>query len=1118
MFLDKKLKFWVIIFLALTGLGFFGGHKAYAINTADDARSCQDSLRFIDIAHLECTLSDNTTKILFKDTNPTDNDDNIGGPAEGTAHRVNYEPTDYTNMCNPGRTEITGAFRQFFYLPGVTRDGGHNFKLSDAGVPHSFKLNFGYLSGNDCKRYDPDNSVINDTAGIATFLQFTGDNITSLDGVTDGSLSRHFFTPILSSGAISTGGYSTDDYKTCKGSLLLTTKVSGTETRAENYVLKNGTLDAAKYPSVAAFLSKMGVSNCTVSDSGGDINFGLTDPGFSFAVLSTTSSTAGGISAGPGTAASCTQNSGGWELAWAACPLLTGAGDFTNYLLNGFEGLLSFTIPSNPTGNSGLAQVKQSWTIFRTLASALLVIVLLIVVISQALGGNFLDAYSVRKMLPRIVIAVIAMQLSWELLVWIIGIVDDMGRGIADLMYQPFHGASQMNLGALLDHAGIHAVEQGVINWVLILGGLVLGVAALPSLLVVLLAAGLGLLVGFVTLILRKLIIILAIIFVPVALVLWVLPGNGTQRLWKLWLDNFTKALLMFPLVVMLVAGGRILAYVAGTQGNGTFLNLLIVFVGFFGPLFILPKAFKWGGSAMQFAGNAVSNATKPIAQKGGEGLKGMGERFQGGWAKKYNPEAGLPSRVGRRIQSGHILPTKRSQRLAIAKGDKWSQERDEEALALIKRKGEIVMRDGYETGLKTKDKSSFAKYRKDNAGNLLDGGNNIVYTRGADGNYRDGKGEVTSKFDKADRIAVGSYDESDKETLTGVQAMKQMWVDLADEGRDGHEKKMAIRQLVATRSWPEIQGSLSRRGNKAIDTDAWSSAITTSPEDYPNVLRSRVDATPHIDNAAKKALADAKKGGRVFASRKEEKDFISQFRIKYSIEKQMSNEDFSTQSDGYWEEVARVANLRDAGGNLTTESKAIQTALRERFAAIHAIGGTAPQQLLGHLIGGGVQKDVDAALGPGLNIENFVDTEKPIVGVTSTREAVKSRLETTIPSAVDLTDPNTRAQFKQNLLDPDGPTVEVLSHALAYNVAPATERAEQINALNELKFSAAASLHDTDAYNELIDKIHEAYDQRAAEIVQEAVAKRTNPAEVARIKTSTDAAVAAAKARFTRI
>lgn len=357
----------------------------------------------------------------------------------------------------------------------------------------------------------------------------------------------------------------------------------------------------------------------------------------------------------------------------------------------------------------------------------------------------------------------------------------------------------------------------------------------------------------------------------------------------------------------------------------------------------------------MSSAGNAIANngLVKGFQQKGSEGLRGYGERKQGQWASKYNPnsEAGLASRAARRIGSGHILPTKRSQRLAIATGDKWTSENEEQALALIKRKGDIARTKGYETAERDKD-GQLVKYRRDEQKRLL---------------KKDGSLAMNKK--EADRTHVSSYAEAGKETLTGVQAMKQMWVDLSEDGRDDFEKTMAIRQLNATSSWPEVQGSYTKSGKKVYDTAVWNSAITKSPEDYPKILRSRVDATPHIVDSANKALETEKQ--RRIANHEatmpeiEEREFKSAYRINYSLEKQMSNEDFATQSDGFWEEASRMANQKGADKKLTKQALEIRTNLKKRLKAIGDAGPQAAQQLLGHLsTGGTLQENVDSILG----------------------------------------------------------------------------------------------------------------------------------------------------------
>jgi hypothetical protein len=99
--------------------------------------------------------------------------------------------------------------------------------------------------------------------------------------------------------------------------------------------------------------------------------------------------------------------------------------------------------------------------------------------------------------------------------------------------------------------------------------------------------------------------------------------------------------------------------------------------------------------------------------------------------------------------------------------------------------------------------------------------------------------------------------------------------------------------------------------------------------------------------------------------------------RIKYAIDQQMGNEDFQTQSEGFWQETARVANLRDATGGLTPQAIEIRDALKNRFQAIRDAGPTVRQQMLAHLKNGGsLEANVNAILdtgGTGDKLDNYL-------------------------------------------------------------------------------------------------------------------------------------------------
>ncbi|MEO5627561.1 MAG: tail fiber domain-containing protein [Candidatus Saccharimonadales bacterium] len=269
-------------------------------------------------------------------------------------------------------------------------------------------------------------------------------------------------------------------------------------------------------------------------------------------------------------------------------------------------------------------EIKIIWSVVKNFATFLLIAVALIMVISQALDFGPFDAYTIRKVLPKLIIAVILMQLSWFIFTSMIQIFNEIAWGLEGIMYAPFGGRDVFSLSALLGNTtggtGLFAALAGA--------GVVIGAGvglALGGVLALGAAALLGLIIGFMTLVLRKIILIMLLVLAPLALVAWILPN--TDKYWKLWWESFSKLLLMYPLIVLIIAAGRIFAYTAGqlqnvptttdglvshiTDENNGLVIFVFVVVGFFAPYFLIPKTFQLAGSAFGNLTGMINNRKK---------------------------------------------------------------------------------------------------------------------------------------------------------------------------------------------------------------------------------------------------------------------------------------------------------------------------------------------------------------------------------------------------------------------------------------------------------------------------------------------------------------------------
>lgn len=225
------------------------------------------------------------------------------------------------------------------------------------------------------------------------------------------------------------------------------------------------------------------------------------------------------------------------------------------------------------------------------------------------------DAYTVKKVLPRLVIAVVLIQLSWFIFTGMISLTTAVAYGVEGLIYAPFGGGEALQLDVILRNTpgGV-----GIFTLMAVAGGLgILGIAlSLAG------TALLGLLMAFALLMFRQVLIVALLVVSPLALVAWILPN--TEKFWKLWWESFSKLLIVYPLILGVIAIGRVFAYItAGVEpgsasdnlftdlGVETIIKISFIIICFFGPFFFIPKLFAIAGSAFGFVAGMANDKSR---------------------------------------------------------------------------------------------------------------------------------------------------------------------------------------------------------------------------------------------------------------------------------------------------------------------------------------------------------------------------------------------------------------------------------------------------------------------------------------------------------------------------
>ena len=323
----------------------------------------------------------------------------------------------------------------------------------------------------------------------------------------------------------------------------------------------------------------------------------------------------------------------GDPLTWIMCPIFNGVAGFSDWMFRNMVEPLLRVSPVSTDPNNGSFQV---WSNFRIYGNIILIISMLVIVFGQAIGGGLIDAYTAKKVMPRILVAAILVNLSVYLIAIAVDITNILGGGVGQLLTAPFKDASMfqfspnasqsISIVGLTGAAGIGAYLSGVFFASAGVGIISAGASWLA--LFVLLPAVLGIIGAFVTLIIRQALLLVLIMISPVAFALYCLPN--TEKYFKKWFELLVKTLVVYPVVILIFAGADILSVTvmkANDFGNGPLLTqqpantlaAIVAFVAQFLPLVMIPWAFKFAGGAIGQMYQSLSG----FGKKGHEFFKG---------------------------------------------------------------------------------------------------------------------------------------------------------------------------------------------------------------------------------------------------------------------------------------------------------------------------------------------------------------------------------------------------------------------------------------------------------------------------------------------------------------
>ena len=241
-------------------------------------------------------------------------------------------------------------------------------------------------------------------------------------------------------------------------------------------------------------------------------------------------------------------------IGWLVCPLMSFAGSLGDASYSAISYFLSIDKGIfKDQQNGGL---EQAWKFFRDIANAVFAVIFLWVIFSQ-ISNVGVSNYGIKKILPRLIIGALLVNLSFYLCRLAVDISNILGFSLKGVLEGAASGVSTQS------------AEVGSFNTLIIDGLALVGIGlfiflavSIPTIMALLLA----LLVVLVILIVRQAAVILLIAISPLAFAAWLLPN--TENLFKKWVSMLRGLLIVFPVISLLYGAGKLAGAVLAAVGT----------------------------------------------------------------------------------------------------------------------------------------------------------------------------------------------------------------------------------------------------------------------------------------------------------------------------------------------------------------------------------------------------------------------------------------------------------------------------------------------------------------------------------------------------------------------
>jgi hypothetical protein len=277
----------------------------------------------------------------------------------------------------------------------------------------------------------------------------------------------------------------------------------------------------------------------------------------------------------------------------------------------------------------------EPWKNILIVANIMFAIAFLIMIYSQATGVGLLSNYTIKKMMPRLVIVAVGVNISFYACAAMADLASIAGGGMNNLLFSAtdpcgtsFETRQDPNLVGIPNDKGVCSYQNTNEEWLKQGGGtgtgfiqdLISGGVLFFIILINYGAILLGVIAILLALAARMIVLALLIIISPLAIVASLLPN--TKKWFDKWLNTYVQMLIVYPVFMLGWSAVRLIQSlwdtVTPSGGAANFVTTLIGLLLPLAPLFVIMPLLRSSGGLMGKMMGAIEKSVNnnPLANR----------------------------------------------------------------------------------------------------------------------------------------------------------------------------------------------------------------------------------------------------------------------------------------------------------------------------------------------------------------------------------------------------------------------------------------------------------------------------------------------------------------------